>query len=64
MVGGKGSGLPSPRHDRPNDMGQRHRSVYDHGPNDKGIGIQLAYSMARVGLGFTFAALLAIPLGF
>ena len=37
---------------------------YDAGPNDKGIGIQLAYSLGRVGLGFTLAALLAIPLGF
>jgi nitrate/nitrite transport system permease protein len=37
---------------------------YDNGPNDKGIGIQMAWSMARVGLGFGFAALVAIPLGF
>jgi nitrate/nitrite transport system permease protein len=37
---------------------------YDAGSNDKGIGIQLAYSLARVGLGFTLAALVAIPLGF
>ena len=37
---------------------------YDNGPNDKGIGIQLGYSLARVGLGFLIAALVAIPLGF
>ncbi|MGD9670626.1 MAG: nitrate ABC transporter permease [Hyphomicrobiaceae bacterium] len=37
---------------------------YDKGPNDKGIGIQLAYSIARVLTGFTLAALIAIPLGF
>ncbi|CCQ74203.1 nitrate ABC transporter permease [Magnetospira sp. QH-2] len=37
---------------------------YDNGPNDKGIGIQLAYSLARVLVGFFFAAILAIPLGF
>jgi nitrate/nitrite transport system permease protein len=37
---------------------------YDNGPNDKGIGIQLAYSLGRVGLGFLIAALAAIPLGF
>jgi nitrate/nitrite transport system permease protein len=37
---------------------------YDAGSNDKGIGIQLAYSLGRVGLGFTLAALVAIPLGF
>jgi len=37
---------------------------YDNGPNDKGIGIQLAHSLARVGLGFFIAAAVAIPLGF
>ncbi|WP_457425553.1 nitrate ABC transporter permease [Roseateles sp. P5_E7] len=37
---------------------------YDRGPNDKGIGLQLAYSLGRVGLGYLLAALVAIPLGF
>ncbi len=37
---------------------------YDNGPNDKGIGIQLAYSLGRVGLGYLIAMLIAIPLGF
>ena len=37
---------------------------YDAGPNDKGVGIQLAYSLARVLVGFGLAALIAIPLGF
>lgn len=37
---------------------------YDRGANDKGIGIQLAWSVSRVALGFGFAALVAIPLGF
>jgi nitrate/nitrite transport system permease protein len=37
---------------------------YDNGPNDKGIGIQLAYSLARVGIGFLLATLVALPLGF
>ncbi|MEO8752377.1 MAG: nitrate ABC transporter permease [Casimicrobiaceae bacterium] len=37
---------------------------YDNGPNDKGIGIQLAYSLARVLAGFILAAVVAIPLGF
>jgi len=37
---------------------------YDNGPNDKGIGIQLAYSLARVLSGFALAALVAIPVGF
>jgi nitrate/nitrite transport system permease protein len=37
---------------------------YDNGPNDKGIAIQLAHSLGRVALGFLFAMLVAIPLGF
>ncbi|MGB3070756.1 MAG: nitrate ABC transporter permease [Ottowia sp.] len=37
---------------------------YDNGPNDKGVGIQIAHSLARVGLGFGLACLAAIPLGF
>ena len=37
---------------------------YDRGPNDKGIGVQLAYSIGRVLLGFAAAALIAIPGGF
>lgn len=37
---------------------------YDAGPNDKGIGIQLAYSMGGVLLGYGMAVTVAIPLGF
>jgi nitrate/nitrite transport system permease protein len=37
---------------------------YDKGPNDKGIGLQLAYSLGRVAVGYLLAALVAIPLGF
>jgi nitrate/nitrite transport system permease protein len=37
---------------------------YVRGSNDKGIGIQLAYSLGRVLLGFALAALFAVPLGF
>ena len=40
------------------------RPFYDNGPNDKGVGLQLAYSLGRVGLGYLLAALVAIPLGF
>jgi nitrate/nitrite transport system permease protein len=40
------------------------RPFYDNGPNDKGLGIQLAYSIGRVGLGYLLAVLIAIPLGF
>jgi nitrate/nitrite transport system permease protein len=37
---------------------------YDKGPNDKGIGIQMAHSLARVGIGFLLAVIVALPLGF
>ncbi|MDO8275931.1 MAG: nitrate ABC transporter, permease protein, partial [Serpentinimonas sp.] len=37
---------------------------YVHGPNDMGIGVQLAHSIVRVGIGFLLAALVAVPLGF
>ncbi|WP_342147955.1 nitrate ABC transporter permease [Methylorubrum sp. SB2] len=37
---------------------------YDRGPNDKGIGIQLAYSVGRVALGYGLAVIVAIPVGF
>ncbi|SDY15031.1 nitrate/nitrite transport system permease protein [Variovorax sp. YR266] len=60
----KSSGFPTPA-----EMGAtawKHLSnpLYDNGPNDKGIAIQLAYSLARVGLGFALACLVAVPLGF
>lgn len=37
---------------------------YDNGPNDKGLGVQLAYSVGRVLLGYLLAVAVAIPLGF
>ena len=37
---------------------------YDAGPNDKGIGIQIGYSIYRVLTGYALAAMVAIPLGF
>ena len=60
----KSSGFPTPA-----EMGAtawKHLSnpFYDNGPNDKGIAIQLAYSLARVGLGFLLACVVAVPLGF
>ncbi|MDD9967208.1 MAG: nitrate ABC transporter permease [Myxococcales bacterium] len=38
--------------------------VYDRGPNDKGIGLQLVYSLGRVALGYIVAVLVAVPIGF
>ncbi len=40
------------------------RPFYDNGPNDKGVGIQLAYSIARVAIGYFLAVAFAIPIGF
>ncbi len=37
---------------------------YDKGINDKGIGIQLGFSIVRVLLGFILAMMVAIPLGY
>ena len=37
---------------------------YDRGPNDKGVGIQLGYSIARVAIGYFLAVIVAIPIGF
>jgi nitrate/nitrite transport system permease protein len=60
----KSDGFPTP-----SQLGQtawKHLSdpFYDNGPNDKGIGIQLGYSLVRVSAGFALAILVAIPLGF
>ncbi|MDQ0016275.1 nitrate/nitrite transport system permease protein [Variovorax boronicumulans] len=60
----KSSGFPTPA-----EMGAtawKHLSnpFYDNGPNDKGIAIQLAYSLVRVGLGFLLACVVAVPMGF
>lgn len=40
------------------------RPFYDNGPNDKGVGIQLAYSIGRVAIGYLLAVLVAVPIGF
>lgn len=46
-------------------MGQHlSQPFYDNGPNDKGIGLQLAHSLGRVAAGYLLAAAVAIPLGF
>lgn len=37
---------------------------YENGPNDMGIGWQVAYSLERVMAGFALAALVGIPVGF
>jgi nitrate/nitrite transport system permease protein len=37
---------------------------YDRGTNDKGIGVQLAFSLLRVLTGYLLAVAIAVPLGF
>lgn len=37
--------------------------LYDYGPNDKGIGLQLVSSLGRVFTGFLMGSLIAIPIG-
>ena len=58
------SGFPTPADLARTVVRQLAHPFYDNGPNDKGIGIQLAHSLARVGLGYLAAVLIAIPLGF
>ncbi|MFZ4408371.1 MAG: nitrate ABC transporter permease [Paracraurococcus sp.] len=54
---------------RPSEIGARlfellRDPFYVRGTNDQGIGVQIAYSLLRVGAGFGLAAIVAIPLGF
>jgi len=60
----KGSGLPTPLEVARTSWTHLSDPFYDKGPNDKGIGIQLLHSLARVGLGFSLAVLVALPVGF
>ncbi len=58
------SGLPTPARFAETLWQQLKDPFYDNGANDRGIGIQLGYSIGRVLLGFLLAALVALPLGF
>ncbi len=61
---GQKSAFPSPGDVGAKILEHLREPFYDRGPNDKGIGIQLGYSIARVLLGYLLAALVAIPIGF
>lgn len=61
---GQESAFPTPRQFGEKLVEAVSDPFYDNGPNDKGIGIQLGYSIWRVLLGFGAAALVAVPLGF
>ena len=62
--GTKKSGFPTPMQMGQTFVDQLRDPFYDRGPNDKGIAIQLAHSLGRVGLGFFLACFVAIPMGF
>ena len=60
----KATGFPPPLEVARTSWKHLSDPFYDKGPNDKGIGIQLAHSLGRVALGFFLAMAVAIPLGF
>ena len=68
--GGSGAGasqeasLPMPSQIIAHAGRELRHPFYDKGPNDKGIGLQLMFSIGRVALGYLLAAALAIPIGF
>jgi nitrate/nitrite transport system permease protein len=64
-----GGAEPQARVPNPSDIGalaidELSHPFYDAGPNDKGIGLQLLYSIRRVATGYLLAMLVAIPAGF
>jgi nitrate/nitrite transport system permease protein len=63
-LGQQRSAIPPPSDVMVKAWEQLSNPFYIAGPNDKGIGIQLAYSISRVLSGFGLAVLVAIPLGF
>ncbi|HEX4893449.1 MAG TPA: nitrate ABC transporter permease [Hyphomicrobiaceae bacterium] len=58
------SAMPGPAEVGAKIFGHLSDPFYDRGTNDKGIGIQLAYSIARVLTGYLIAVAVALPLGF
>ena len=62
--GSQKAGVPPPSQVLEKAWEQLSNPFYDAGPNDKGIGIQIGYSIYRVLAGYVLAAVIAIPLGF
>jgi len=58
------AGVPAPSQVIAKAWEELSNPFYDAGPNDKGIGIQIGYSIYRVLSGYLLAAIVAIPLGF
>jgi nitrate/nitrite transport system permease protein len=63
-AGAPKAGVPAPSQVIVKAWEQLSNPFYDAGPNDKGIGIQIGYSIYRVLTGYFLAALVAIPFGF
>jgi nitrate/nitrite transport system permease protein len=69
LVGAQASSGQKSAFPTPADFGRKlaehlRDPFFVHGPNDKGLGVQLAYSIGRVALGFVLAVLVAVPAGF
>jgi len=62
-VGGRTEGLPGPLAVAETAWEMLSNPFYDRGPNDKGIGIQLLYSLGRLAVGYSAASIVAIFLG-
>ncbi|MCK9285042.1 MAG: nitrate ABC transporter permease [Rhodocyclaceae bacterium] len=60
----KGGSIPSPAQVWAAAANLFADPFYSNGPNDQGIGWNVLSSLKRVGIGFGFAALVGIPLGF
>lgn len=58
------AGIPAPSAIFTKAVEELSNPFYDAGPNDKGIGIQIGYSLFRVLTGYFLAALIALPVGF
>jgi nitrate/nitrite transport system permease protein len=58
-----GKGIPGPVAVATTAAHMLAHPFYDNGPNDKGIGLQLAASLGRMAIGYTIASAIAISLG-
>ena len=64
LVASMSPGLPGPVKTWHSAVALFSDPFYVNGPNDQGIGWNILNSLKRVGLGFTMAAVVGIPLGF
>jgi len=64
LVAGKNSSIPGPLQTWDAAAKLFADPFYRNGPNDQGIGWNVLSSLQRVGIGFGFAAMVGIPVGF